>query len=319
MRDFRLYELPDSTFEELVGVVCRCELGTGVVTFASGKDGGRDGRFVGTAQRYPSETNQWTGKFIIQSKHCQSPIGSCADPDFLENKSSVISKEIPRIKGLILAGELENYLMFTNRKLTGGADANIRARITSECGIENVGLVGVEILSRMISLNFRDVVTIVPQLQSALGPLRFHSQDLARVISAIQNSGVQGMQSDPAPVYISLDEKNELNKLSQRYFQWLQAESAPYFEQIQAFLRDPRNKTYTAKYLNIVTDFNHRIIVNRDQFESFDRVFSTIYDSVLEHEPDLRNNSRLVLTVLHYMYWACDLGEKVRASTNSAS
>jgi hypothetical protein len=321
MRDYRLYELPDSIFEELIGMVCRQELGTGAVIFSPGRDGGRDGRFSGVAARYPSQASPWSGNFIVQAKHTSSPVASCSDPEFETNKTSVIAQEIPRIIELRAAGELGNYLLFTNRKMSGGAHARISKRITSECGVTNFGFIGGEKLGQLVTLHFRDLVKVVPQLASALGPLRVFPQDIGQVIDAIAAHGIVKKATDTQddPVFIDLDEKNELNKLGERYFQHLQTESGPYFEQIRGFLKDPRNEALAAKYDSIVADFNHRVIIRRDAYDRFDEVFEAIYDNLVEQEPTFREKSRLVLTLLHYMYWECDLGEKVRASAKKTS
>ena len=66
--DYHLYNLNPAEFENLVNTICQEILGTGVVTFSEGKDGGRDGKFTGTAQAYPSLNKPWSGKFIIQAK-----------------------------------------------------------------------------------------------------------------------------------------------------------------------------------------------------------------------------------------------------------
>ena len=92
--DYRLELLSDSTFENLVNRVCQEILGTGVISFSSGKDGGRDGKFTGTANKFPSEKSSWKGKFIIQAKHTENPIASCSDNDF----NTIIDKEIKKIK-----------------------------------------------------------------------------------------------------------------------------------------------------------------------------------------------------------------------------
>ena len=47
--DYRLEEINDIKFEELINTICQKILGIGVITFAEGKDGGRDGKFDGTA------------------------------------------------------------------------------------------------------------------------------------------------------------------------------------------------------------------------------------------------------------------------------
>ena len=53
-RDYRLYELHDDEFERLVVRICVRWLGEGVTPFAPGKDGGRDGKFHGRANCFPS-------------------------------------------------------------------------------------------------------------------------------------------------------------------------------------------------------------------------------------------------------------------------
>ena len=119
--------------------------------------------------------------------------------------------------------------------------------------------------------------------------------------------------------YIDLDRKNELNILSERYFRHMRGESSPYFGQIQDFLGDPINRDLADTYDNIAIDFNNRVIVHRDDFARFDMVFQEIYDSLIEHNPTLDKRSRLIFTLLHYMYWACDLGEKADDKTNTSS
>ena len=75
-RSYPLHDLSDDEFETLVNKVCMMQLGMGVVSFAAGKDGGRDGKFEGTAQRFPSEASPLSGKFIIQAKWTSNPAAS---------------------------------------------------------------------------------------------------------------------------------------------------------------------------------------------------------------------------------------------------
>ena len=321
MRDYRLHTLSAETFEELVGLLCRSELGTGTVVFSKGRDGGRDGRFEGNAQRFPSKTAPWSGKFIIQAKHTNNPIASCSDREFDTNKTSVVAKEIPRIKALKGKDELDNYILFTNRKLSGDADADICKRIKQETGVQNVCVVGIEWLSRMIILHNTEIRKAIPELAEAQRPLRFYRQDIADILDAIKAVAFvdQGKGKSTSFAYIDLDEKNELNGLRDRYFRHMQQESSPYFGQIEEFLKDPINRDLTETYDSIAADFNHRVIVHRDDFAAFDAVFQQIYDSLTEGDPSLEKRSRLIFTLLHYMYWACDLGEKTDDTTNTSS
>ncbi|MBL8152121.1 MAG: hypothetical protein JNN15_19540, partial [Blastocatellia bacterium] len=54
-RQYPLHELYDNEFEDMVWDICQDLLGAGTLKFAKGNDGGRDSRFNGTANRFPSE------------------------------------------------------------------------------------------------------------------------------------------------------------------------------------------------------------------------------------------------------------------------
>jgi hypothetical protein len=90
-RDYRLHQLEDTEFEDLVVKICIKWLGEGVIPFATGKDGGRDGKFTGTATCFPSEREPLKGQFILQAKHTGNPVGSCSDRAF----DRVLDKEEP--------------------------------------------------------------------------------------------------------------------------------------------------------------------------------------------------------------------------------
>ena len=105
----------------LSALICTKILGAATIPFAQGKDGGKDGRFTGKASCFPSESQPWNGKIIIQAKHTTKENGSCSDSDF----QAILQSEISKIKRLILNHELDYYLLFTNRKLTGIQDSKI--------------------------------------------------------------------------------------------------------------------------------------------------------------------------------------------------
>jgi hypothetical protein len=66
MRSFPLYDLNDQEFEKLVVLICERILGSGTINFSTGADAGRDAKFTGKAQNFPSKTSPWEGKFIIK-------------------------------------------------------------------------------------------------------------------------------------------------------------------------------------------------------------------------------------------------------------
>ena len=62
------FDLSDDQFETVVVAIGQRLFGPGLMGFAPGKDGGRDAKFKGTAQCYPSAAAPWTGCTIIQAK-----------------------------------------------------------------------------------------------------------------------------------------------------------------------------------------------------------------------------------------------------------
>lgn len=120
-------------------------IGKGVRGFSEGPDGGRDARFDGVADDYPSKREPWTGITIIQAKHTSRTDAAYSDNDF-KGSGSVLDKEIPRIKKLVESRKLHHYLLFANRKLGANTDDEIVSRIASECGLalSDVHIAGVE-------------------------------------------------------------------------------------------------------------------------------------------------------------------------------
>ncbi len=310
MRDFRFHELTDDGFEGLVGNVCRDILGIGTVTFAKGPDGGRDGRFEGTAQKYPSDASPWSGKFIIQAKHTTNPIASCSDNDFHVNDSSVVSKEIPRIKKLRDDGEVDNYLLFTNRKVSGGSDATVRTRIRTETGVPQVELLGLEAISSHLESNPKLIRQY--RLNHLWGPLQFHPQEIKELIQAFHDKhlitgAASASQFDFS--YTDLAEKNTKNGLSAEYFEEIKSRSEPYFNKLDEFLGAPINSELADKYHDLADEFNTKIALRRADFDAFEQAFEIIYDHVLQEIPNLKHK-RLINLFLHFMYCRCDIGKK---------
>jgi hypothetical protein len=127
------HDLSDRQFEELVIEFCVELLGHAVQGFVTGKDGGRDARFVG----HPALMPDWNGIVVIQAKHTELLNKKFSEPDFSgEGDSSILGEEISRIRSLINAGELDYYMLFSNRRLTGVTDEQIRKRIASETGLD---------------------------------------------------------------------------------------------------------------------------------------------------------------------------------------
>ena len=65
---FAYEDLSDLQFENLIVFLCQRLLGISVQGFAKGPDGGRDAKFVGTAELHPSKAAPWVGTTIVQAK-----------------------------------------------------------------------------------------------------------------------------------------------------------------------------------------------------------------------------------------------------------
>src|SRR3954447_16111925 len=124
-------DLSDEQFETLVVFLCQRLLGISVQGFAKGPDGGRDAKFVGTAELHPSKAAPWVGTTIIQAKHTNGYNRNFSESDFYSTAgtNTVLGKEIPRITKLRAAEQLDHYMLFANRRLAGNAESEIRAYI----------------------------------------------------------------------------------------------------------------------------------------------------------------------------------------------
>ena len=99
---FAYEDLSDGQFENLIVFLCQRLLGISVQGFAKGPDGGRDAKFVGTAELHPSKSAPWNGTTIIQAKHTNGYNRNFSESDFFcpTASNAVLNKEIPRIKKL---------------------------------------------------------------------------------------------------------------------------------------------------------------------------------------------------------------------------
>jgi len=295
----------DKEFEDLVALICERILGIGTIVFSVGKDGGKDAKFQGTANKFPSETNPWIGKIIIQAKHTQRPNASCSDSDF----QTILKKEvIPSIKKLSDNKEIDYYLLFTNRKLSGIQDKKIEDLLDTENLVEN-RVIG----SERIDLWLKEYPKIakILKLNRLLLPLEFDETDLKDIVKAfseldIKKGDLSDIQEDRDR---DIDRKHEINRLSKAYFDDVIKKNMPYFEQIQQFLSNPINKELLQKYENTIDDINEEITIHREEYDKFEMILNYLFKLVLGRFPELNDRRSLVRVFIHYMYYNCDIGK----------
>ncbi len=312
--DYRLENMHSSDFENMVNAICQKVLGTGVISFSAGKDGGRDGKFTGTAQHYPSDKNNWTGKFIIQAKHTENPIASCSDNEF----GKIVDKEIVKIKELKQNGDIDNYLLFTNRKYSGIKGENIVKKIITETGISNCAIIGKETINNHF-LNTNKEIVKQFGLHSSYIQFDFSDEEIKEIILAFKQQLPQINQDIEDQVnqlkqdfnFIEKDEKNKINSLSEEYFkEHIVGESLMDFEKIENFINNPINEELKQCYFDTAYELNQLISIERSKFNLFEEIFLFIYKRVCDGSTSLKGSKRHVMTFLHYMYYECLIGKK---------
>lgn len=307
------HDLSDDQFERLVVAVCSWLFGPAVQGFSKGPDGGKDARFYGRAERFPSAAAPWDGRVVIQAKHTDLISRKFSDPDFSGNAaSSVLSEEIPRIRRLRDSGELDYYLLFSNRRLAGVAEEKIRKRIAQAAAIGEaaVYLCGEEELDKYLTWQpdiLRragiGVLDVLPFIDPA---------DLARVIQAFAAErdvflSAPGLDPLPPERRVSLKEKNLVNGLSEEYARRIQGYIKE-FQPVKDFLATPDNLEHLRRYEQTVEDLNGYILTHRKDRHSFDQVMERLFKLLIDRDYDLKASKRLTRIVFYYMYWNCDLG-----------
>ncbi len=307
------HDLSEDQFERLVVAICTYLLGEGVQGFSKGPDGGKDARFVGRAERFPSSSAPWEGRMVVQAKHTDLINRKFSEPDFSgDAASSVLSEELPRITRLRAAGELDNYLLFSNRRLAGVAEEKIRKRIATAVGIPDtaVHLFGEESLDQYLTREpaiLRWAGISLFDIQPAPDP-----SDLAQVIRALADGlGVLQAQSTndtpPPECRITLAEKNLINGLSEEYARLVE-KYIKEFDPVRAFLAAPENGTYQRYYEDAAQELEDFIRAHREERHGFDQILDKLLRLLFDRDYDLKANKRLTRTVFYYMYWNCDLG-----------
>ncbi len=308
-------DLSDAQFESLIVLLCQRLLGISVQGFAKGPDGGRDAKFVGTAELHPSRAAPWVGTTIIQAKHTNGYNRNFSESDFYSatSNNTVFSKEIPSIKKLRTNKQLDHYMFFANRRLAGNAESEICTYISKECDIPkaSIYLCGLEQLEIWLK-TFPDVPKLA-NLDPVDSPLIVSPDDLAEVVQAIarQKTDVLAVLDAPPTLRVLYEHKNSLNNMSDEYAKELRKKYLKETTQIRAFLAAPENLDLLRMYESVVDEFQLKIIAKRKDYQTFDEVMEYLVDLLFNRDPVLRQHAhkRLTRAVLFYMYWNCDIGE----------
>lgn len=309
----RYFDLSDDQFEKIVVAIGQRLFGAGLMGFAAGKDGGRDAKFKGTAQLYPSKASPWSGCTIIQAKHTNGINASFSEPAVCnaEKMTGLVVDEIPKIMTLFASGEVQNYLLISNRKLSAIAEQKITKLISDETGmpIGSVALAGTQQLDDWLEL-FPDAKSSIA-INPLESPLIINPDDLAHTIEgfveALRVGSSEDDRSTPTP-RTTLLEKNRLNNMTLDFETALRKLYIKLTPDIRKFLYDPQNEVFRASYQEAAEEFNLKIVAKRAEYETFDDIFNYLLELLVDRSSTLRSNKRLTRAMLYYMYWNCDIG-----------
>lgn len=312
---FAYEDLSEDQFEKLIVLLCQRLLGMSVKGFAKGPDGGRDAKFIGTAELHPSRVAPWAGTVIVQAKHTNGYNRHFGEADFYSTKSqdTVIGKETPRITKLRKERQLDHYMLFANRRLAGNADQVITQHIAKECGLAegSIYLCGLEQLELFMK-QFPEVPGLA-DLDPVDSPLIVSPDELAIVVEAIASHEVDlsAVLNAPPADRTSYEAKNALNNMTAEYATALRKRYLKDTAQIRTFLAAPENREVLKSYESTAEEFQMKIISKRKDFQNFDAVMEYLLDLLFQRDPILRQKQhrRLTRAVLFYMYWNCDIGE----------
>ncbi|MCW8348993.1 restriction endonuclease [Vibrio sp. ZSDZ65] len=310
--NYNYADLSPTQFEHLVIHLCGELFGIGAETFSDGPDGGRDSRFEGMAQLYPSMARPWDGLTVIQAKHTISYNSKFSDPDFFspDSESATITLEVKKIKKLIDEDGLNNYIIFSNRKLPANINEKIKKYLSQETGLpkENIGLIGTEAMGLLFK-RFPHIAKAV-DLNPYDVPLSIQPDDLADVIVSIKDAlpAIKKKNIEPNLKRTDFSKKNELNSLTNGYAGAILKKMGDFYA-IESFLSMPDNEEHQQKYIETADELHAKICIYKKDHHSFDQVIEKTIELIIDRDNDCRRNKALTRAMVYYMYYKCDIGE----------
>lgn len=315
--------LGDDQFEKLIVFLCQELLGVSVQGFSKGIDGGRDAKFVGTAQLHPSKNAPWVGITIIQAKHTNGYNRNFSESDFYSpkpNATTILGVEVKRIKKLRQKKELDHYMLFANRRLAANAESEIVAYISGLTGVPraSIYLCGLEQLE--IWLKKFPSIAMLANLDLVDSPLIFSPDDLSEVVQALarHKDAMKALLDDAPTPRVSYSTKNLVNNMTPKFSAYQVKTYLKETPQIRRFLAAPENIELLGLYESVVEELQSKIIAKRKDYQTFDEVMDYLLNLLFDRDPILRQHAhkRLTRAMLFYMYWNCDIGETGDAQAN---
>lgn len=145
--------------------------------------------------------------------------------------------------------------------------------------------------------------------------IRFYENDICMVLEAF-NVYIDGNEEEfenenKEFELICKPEKNQINNLSEGYFQTICDSYLPYFKKVEIFLKAPQNKDQLKKYEKTAMQINFRIGVLRKYCNYFEDILNIILNEVVENvDSNIVKDIDVFIIFINYMYWNCDIGRR---------
>lgn len=204
-------------------------------------------------------------------------------------------------------------MLFSNRKLTGGAESTLKKYINQKTGLEleNIAIFGIDDLDGWLA-QFPHIVKMVNLSPLMISPI-IQPDEFARVISHFAkafNNSIKNNNFAPKE-RTEFEEKNQLNHMSNEFAKSLKKLYLSYVGQIDQFLYDAQNADLLDQYQEAVEEFQLRFIIPKQQNGDqvyFDHIFNDLVELIIGRDYILAKNRRLTRIMVFYMYWRCDIG-----------
>jgi len=160
MGHYDLEKLGWFNFENLIRCLLREIVGSGLSVFSGSRDQGRDATFRGRASRFPSDTKQWEGDWIIQVKHREysSRGAQCVRNELKRTVSDEIDKILNKHNF-----RCDNYLFVTNCPFTSSDKDEVKKIANGFKQIKKFAILAEKDIEDLLDINPR-VVSAFPQI-----------------------------------------------------------------------------------------------------------------------------------------------------------
>lgn len=147
-------------------------------------------------------------------------------------------------------------------------------------------------------------------------PVELVEEDLKELIDIIYNNIKDSLTTDVVSrkyEIIKRNEdfilkKNEVNKITETFFNVDIRHSLIHQSQIETFLKNPINESSQEKYFKISDAIQKTYSTNTEEYSSIESVFQDLFQKININYENRNLEKRKILVILHNMYFNCDIG-----------